>query len=71
MLVPVLEEILLVRIVKHTGDSHTVLNRRCPIVFLYIGLKLTYDRENFHVEMYIFNPGTFCSMWKRRKIGNI
>ena len=38
------EEILLEIIVKHTGESSIVSKRKCPIVFLQIGLKLLSDR---------------------------
>ena len=49
-----LEEIILVSLVKYTGDSTTVSSRRCPRVFIQLGLKFTSDKEDFLVEIYIF-----------------
>ena len=45
-----LEDKSLVSIVKHTKNSAILSSRRCPIVFLYIGMKFTSDREDFIVE---------------------
>ena len=48
-----LEEIILVIELNHTGQSSIVCSRRCPIVFLHIGLKFSSDREYLLVEMCI------------------
>ena len=48
-----MKEIILTRIAKHTVDSDIVFSRRCPRVFIHPGLKFTYDREYFLVEVYI------------------
>ena len=48
------EDIILMIIVNHTKESSMVSSRICPRVFLHIGLKFPYDREDCHVEMYIF-----------------
>ena len=48
-----LEETILAIIVKHTGESSTVYSSRRPIVFIHLGLKFTFDKEDFHVERYI------------------
>ena len=48
-----MEDILLVRIVNHTGESYIVSSRRCPIIFLRIGLKVHSDREDSLVEICI------------------
>ena len=48
-----LEEISLVRIVNHDGDSAMVSSGICPRVFLLLGLKFHSDREEFLVEMCI------------------
>ena len=48
-----LEEIILVRIVKHSGESSIVSSKRFPRVFLQLGLKFLSDKEYFHVEIYI------------------
>ena len=72
MLGLVSEEILLVSIVKHTGESVIVSSRRCTRLFPQIGLEFPSDREDFHVKMYIllilmiFGP---CV--RREKMGNI
>ena len=49
-----LEEKLLESIVKNTVESGIVSSRRCPRVFLHIGLKFTSDREDFFAEFCIF-----------------
>ena len=49
-----MEEIISVIIVSHTRESAIVSSRRCPIVFLQLGLKFPSDREYFLVEIYIF-----------------
>ena len=46
-----LEEILLVSIVKHAGESAIVSSRRFPREFLQIELKFPSDREDSHVKM--------------------
>ena len=33
------------------GESAILYSRRCPSIFLQIGLKFISDREDFHVEM--------------------
>ena len=48
-----LEHIVLLRIVNHTGESAIVYSRTCPRLYVHIGMKVTSDREDFHVEMYI------------------
>ena len=50
---------LLVIIVKRARESAIVSSRRVPRVFLPLGLKFSSDRENFHVEMYIFSSLVF------------
>ena len=48
-----LEDKLLARIVKNTGESAIVSSWILPRVFLHIGLKFTYNREELFVEMCI------------------
>ena len=48
-----LEEKILERIVKNTGDSAIVFSRIFPRVFLHIKLKFTFDGEELFVEMCI------------------
>ena len=48
-----LKEKLFVRIVKNTGELAIVSSERFPRVFLHIGLKFTYNREDFLVEICI------------------
>ena len=51
-----LEEIILVRILKHTGESYIVSSRRCTRLFLQIGMEFPSGRGDFLVEMCIFRP---------------
>ena len=50
----VLEEIILVSIINHTGESEIVSSRIFLRVVLHLGMKFTSNREDFYVEMYIF-----------------
>ena len=47
-----LEEILLVITINHTWESAIVYSRRCPRVFIQIGLKFPSDGEDFHVNFF-------------------
>ena len=49
-----LEGTILLSILNHTGESAIVYSRRCPRVFIQLGLKFTYDKKDFLVEMFIF-----------------
>ena len=69
-----MEHIVLLSIVKHTGESAIVCSRTCPILYVYIGMKVTSDREDFHVEMYImiilvlFKPYGRGENWETNEI---
>ena len=49
-----LEEILLLIIFKHVGESAIVYSSICPRVFLHLGMKFPYDRKDLLVEIFIF-----------------
>ena len=49
----VLEEIILVIVFNHTGESFMVSSRRCSRLFLQLGLRFPSVRGDFLVEIYI------------------
>ena len=66
-----LEDILLVIILKHTGELDIASSRRFPRVFLLIGLKFSSDREDFLVKMCIFlSMVLFGTCGREEKVGN-
>ena len=66
-----LEEKLLVRILKHTGESSIVSMRRCPWVCFKLGLKFTSDKENFLIKMCILlSLVLFGPFGRGSKVGN-
>ena len=66
-----LEEIILLITINHTGESDIVYSRRCSSLFIQIGLEFPSDRENFLVEIYIFlSLVIFRSRGIGSKLGN-
>ena len=67
-----MEEIILVIIVKHTEDSSIFSSRICTRVFLQLGMKFLYEREDFCVEMYIFiSLVVFGTYGRSSKVGEM
>ena len=65
------EDIILVIILKYTGESAIVSSRRYPRLFLQIGLKFTSDTENFLVKMYTLSSLVlFRPHGRGAKVGN-
>ena len=66
-----LEDILLVSILKHIGESDILYSRICTRVFIHLGLKFTSDREDFLVEMCILlSLVVFGPCGRGEKVGN-
>ena len=66
-----MEEILLVSIVNHTGNSVIVYSRICPRVFIHIGMEFPSDREDLLVEMCILlSLVIFKPCGRGEKLGN-
>ena len=61
MLGIVLEEILLLRIIKHTGESDILSSVICTRLFIQIILQFPSDRGDFLVEMCILKAWYFSA----------
>ena len=62
--------IILLEIVKHTGESYIESSSSFLRVFFLLGIKFPSDRADFLVEMFIFvKPGAFQFIQKRSNSG--
>ena len=64
-----LEFIILVSTVNHTGESAIESSRRCLRLFLHIGQTFPSDKEDLFVKCVFFTPGGFGTMTKKSNRG--
>ena len=66
-----MEKTVLVRTVKHTVELDILSSKRFSIVFIYLGLVFTSNREDFLVEIYILlRLVLFTPCGRGSKLGN-